>query len=75
MIVPKWGDRHYEVSALCRPLLILVALALLVSPQTRAQSIGGGGGISGNGGSGTAGVQIGGDIAGTNLAFTVLGHG
>jgi len=71
MIVPKWGDRHYEVSALCRPLLILVALALLVSPQTRAQSIGGGGGISGNGGSGTAGVQIGGDIAGTNTSPTV----
>lgn len=63
MIVPKWGDRHYEVSALCRPLLTLITLLLLAIPAAFAQSIGGGG-ISGNNGANVTWGGLGGMAAG-----------
>ncbi len=51
--------------------VIIVAALLLLASAAFAQSIGGGGGISGSGGPVSGGVQIGGDIGGTNSSPTV----
>ena len=51
--------------------ILILAIFLLIDPAAFAQSIGGGGGISGSGGPISGGVQIGGDIGGTNSSPTV----